>query len=116
MNNFLKLHGGNTRFFCTKVFKKPVIKRNIVPLKVVPSKIDLSKLPAKTKIDVDTIALLERLSLVDCANKQGIETLEEAIAFADQILQVETTGVDPLITPLEDKYVILFTINHATHT
>ncbi|KAJ8975494.1 hypothetical protein NQ317_016370 [Molorchus minor] len=65
-------------------------------------KIDLLKLPPKTTIDADTIALLERLSLVDCANKKGIETLEAAIEFADQILQVDTTNIEPLITVLED--------------
>lgn len=77
--------------------------RFIVPQQPEPSKIDLSKLPPRTKIDAETIAHLERLSLVDCANKQGIETLEEAVAFADQILQVDTEGVQPLVTVLEDK-------------
>ncbi|KAF5288461.1 hypothetical protein FQR65_LT02113 [Abscondita terminalis] len=80
----------------------PVQKR-LVPLKPIPSKIDQTKLPPRTKIDANTIAHLERLSLVDCANKKGIETLEDAIAFADQILQVDTKGIEPLITPLEDR-------------
>lgn len=103
MNNLIKLHHRSVRNFCTKIIKKPATKRHIAPTKVVPSKIDKTKLPPRTKIDANTIALLERLSLVNCANKQGIETLEEAIAFADQIHQVNTTGVEPLITPLEDK-------------
>lgn len=77
-------------------------KEYLVPQKPVKSKIDLNKLPPRTSIDASTIAHLERLSLVDCANKQGIETLEEAIAFADQILDVNTEGVQPLITVLED--------------
>lgn len=75
----------------------------LVPIKPVASKIDLNLLPPKTIIDSNTIALLERLSLVDCANKQGIQILEDAITFADQILQVDTTHVDPLITVLEDR-------------
>ncbi|KAF7286111.1 hypothetical protein GWI33_007759 [Rhynchophorus ferrugineus] len=66
-----------------------------------------SKLPERTTIDADTIALLERLSLVDCANKLGIATLEAAIEFADQIHQVDTVGVEPLITVLEDFHLIL---------
>lgn len=102
MNNLIRLQR-NVRLYCTiPIVKKPLTKRNIVPTKVVPSKIDKNKLPPRTKIDANTIALLEKLSLVDCANKEGILTLEEAIAFADQIQQVDTTGVDPLITPLED--------------
>ncbi|KAI4456914.1 hydroxysteroid dehydrogenase-like protein 2 [Holotrichia oblita] len=74
-----------------------------MPQTPVKSKIDPKKLPPKTYIDAETITLLERLSLVDCANREGIETLEAAIEFADQIHQVDTTGVEPLITVLEDK-------------
>lgn len=77
--------------------------KSLVPKKAVKSKIDLNKLPPKTKIDSKTIALLERLSLVDCANRKGIETLEKAIEFADQIQQVETKDIYPLVTVLEDK-------------
>lgn len=80
----------------------------LVPRQPIKSKIDLSKLPPKTRIDAETIALLERLSLVDCANKEAIETLEDAIAFADQIHQVDTNNVDPLITVLEDRSIINF--------
>lgn len=96
------------RSFCTqskeKILEGLKVKQYwLVPSTPVPSKIDKSKLPARTKIDANTIALLERLSLVDCANKQGIETLEEAIAFADQILQINTAYIEPLITVLEDN-------------
>lgn len=76
--------------------------KKLVPEKPFVSKVNPQKLPPKTKIDANTIALLERLSLVDCANKEGIETLEAAIEFADQIQQVDTSGVEPLITVLED--------------
>ncbi|KAL1498218.1 hypothetical protein ABEB36_009052 [Hypothenemus hampei] len=82
--------------------KNPNILKTLVPVKPYQSQVDPEKRPSKTKIDADTIALLERLSLVDCANRKGIETLEAAIEFADQIQQVDTTGVDPLITVLED--------------
>lgn len=53
-------------------------------------------------IDNDTIELLEKLSLVDCVNKEDIKTLEAAIDFADQIFEVDTKDVVPLITVLED--------------
>ncbi|XP_074030655.1 glutamyl-tRNA(Gln) amidotransferase subunit C, mitochondrial [Leptinotarsa decemlineata] len=92
------------RYFCSSV-KTPLeaigIAR-IVPLERVQSKIDATKLPPKTKIDANTIALLERLSLVDCESKKAIETVESALEFADQILQVDTTNVEPLISVLED--------------
>ncbi|XP_025837211.1 glutamyl-tRNA(Gln) amidotransferase subunit C, mitochondrial-like [Agrilus planipennis] len=97
------------RHYCVNSSKKVVQSvveqkklKNLVPKKSVQSKIDSRKLPPRTKIDVDTIALLERLSLVNCANRQGIETLEEAIAFADRIQQIDTEGVQPLVTVLED--------------
>ncbi|KAG5877046.1 hypothetical protein JTB14_006526 [Gonioctena quinquepunctata] len=76
--------------------------KRFVPLERAKSKIDPNKLPSKTKIDADTVALLERLSLVDCESRKAIETLETALEFADQILQVDTTNVEPLITVLED--------------
>lgn len=82
-------------------------QKQLVPKNPVSSKIDPTKLPEKTRIDADTIALLERLSLVDCANKEGIATLEAAIEFADQIQQVDTTGVEPLVTVLEDVHLRL---------
>lgn len=75
----------------------------LISTKPNPSKIDLSLLPPRTVIDAQTIALLERLSLVDFGNKEGIKTLEEAIAFADQILQVDISGVEPLVSVLEDR-------------
>lgn len=92
------------RRLCTvKNLKEPITTlKQLVPSEPYQSGIDPQKLPPKTKIDADTIALLERLSLVDCANKKGIETLEAAIEFADQIQQVDTTGVEPLVTVLED--------------
>lgn len=57
---------------------------------------------SKNKIDKDTIELLERLSLVDCVNREDIKTLEAAIDFADEIFEVDVTKVDPLVTVLED--------------
>lgn len=92
------------RQLCTvkNIKEKITTLKQLVPSKPYQSRIDPQKLPSKTKIDADTIALLERLSLVDCANKKGIETLEAAIEFANQIQQVDTTGVEPLVTVLED--------------
>lgn len=91
------------KFYCTSSrFEIQETKEYIVPEKPIPSKIDACNLTHKIKIDGDTIALLERLSLVDCENRKGIETLQEALLFADQIHQVSTGDAEPLVTVLED--------------
>ncbi len=46
---------------------------------------------------------LEKLSLVDFANAEGVKRLEEAIAFAEPLKEVDTTGVEPLYSVLEDQ-------------
>jgi aspartyl-tRNA(Asn)/glutamyl-tRNA(Gln) amidotransferase subunit C len=68
-------------------------------------RIEEHNLPPATKINQETIELLERLSLVDFANKKGIDRLEDAIRFADQIRVIDTTDVEPMITVLEDRSV-----------
>ena len=58
-------------------------------------------------IDQETIEHLERISLVDFANVRGIERLEEAIELADVITKVDTNGVEPLYSILEDETLYL---------
>ena len=48
---------------------------------------------------------LERLALVDFRTKQGLACLEKAIRFADQLHVVDTSGVEPMDSVLEDRYV-----------
>lgn len=55
------------------------------------------------KIDQETVNLLERLSLVDCANEKSLELIESAVNFASVIHSVNTEGVEPLITVAEDR-------------
>jgi aspartyl-tRNA(Asn)/glutamyl-tRNA(Gln) amidotransferase subunit C len=85
---------GNARSLNSKIPHAPVVKL-----------LEESKLPPRTKINQETIELLERLSLVDFANKKGIERLEDAVRFADQICVIDTTGVEPMISVLEDRLV-----------
>lgn len=54
-------------------------------------------------VDLDTITHLERLSLVNFGNLKGVEILESSIRFADKILSVNTSGVEPLMTVLENR-------------
>lgn len=70
--------------------------------KIYPKSTTTTETSSKNKIDDQTIELLERLSLVDCVNKEDIKTLEAAIDFADQIFEVDTTNITPLVTVLED--------------
>ncbi|GAB0087358.1 Glutamyl-tRNA(Gln) amidotransferase subunit C, mitochondrial [Sergentomyia squamirostris] len=57
---------------------------------------------SKVLIDANTIHLLERLSLVDIDSKEALKIVTDSIAFADKILEIDTKGVEPLYTVLED--------------
>lgn len=70
-----------------------------------PIQLDFKTSIRRTKINEDTINHLERLSLVNFGNEKGIKILEDAIEFADQLSNVNTDGVEPLVTVLEDRYV-----------
>ncbi|XP_055911781.1 glutamyl-tRNA(Gln) amidotransferase subunit C, mitochondrial [Eupeodes corollae] len=59
--------------------------------------------PQDIEIDSKTIQLLERLSLVDLDSKEALKTLKDSIQFADRIIHIDTTSVEPLYTVLEDQ-------------
>lgn len=54
-------------------------------------------------VPADLVDKLERLALVDFRTKQGLACLEKAIRFADQLLVVDTSGVEPMDSVLEDR-------------
>nr|CAD7603541.1 unnamed protein product [Timema genevievae] len=86
---------------------RPVIIRCLntkIPRYPVTTPVDERKLPPRTRIDQKTVETLERLSLVDFGTEKGIETLEDAIRFADQIHLVDTTGVEPMFSVLQDSH------------
>lgn len=56
-----------------------------------------------TQIPADLVDKLERLALVDFRTKQGLECLEKAIRFADQLHVVDTSGVEPMDSVLEGR-------------
>uniref|UniRef100_A0A3P9QF94 Glutamyl-tRNA(Gln) amidotransferase subunit C, mitochondrial n=1 Tax=Poecilia reticulata TaxID=8081 RepID=A0A3P9QF94_POERE len=60
-----------------------------------------------TRIPADLVDKLERLALVDFRTKQGLECLEKAIRFADQLHVVDTSGVEPMDSVLEDRALYL---------
>ncbi|KAK3886753.1 hypothetical protein Pcinc_009128 [Petrolisthes cinctipes] len=63
--------------------------------------------PKKTEVDLRLVQLLEKLSLVDFGNREGIAVLEAAISLADQLSVINTEGVEPMISVLENRCVPL---------
>ncbi|XP_038560566.1 glutamyl-tRNA(Gln) amidotransferase subunit C, mitochondrial [Micropterus salmoides] len=61
------------------------------------------QLPPPTQIPADLVDKLERLALVDFRTKQGLDCLEKAVRFADQLHVVDTSGVEPMDSVLEDR-------------
>ncbi|TRZ00602.1 hypothetical protein DNTS_016598 [Danionella cerebrum] len=65
------------------------------------------QLPPATKISPELVDKLERLALVDFGSKEGVECLEKAITFANQLHAVNTDGVEPMDSVLEDRELYL---------
>ncbi|XP_037633502.1 glutamyl-tRNA(Gln) amidotransferase subunit C, mitochondrial-like isoform X1 [Sebastes umbrosus] len=61
------------------------------------------QLPPPAHIPADLVDKLERLALVDFRTKEGLACLEKAIRFADQLHVVDTSGVEPMDSVLEDR-------------
>ncbi|XP_062874028.1 glutamyl-tRNA(Gln) amidotransferase subunit C, mitochondrial [Trichomycterus rosablanca] len=66
-----------------------------------------SQLPQPTKVSPDLVDKLERLALVDFGSQEGVDCLEKAIRFADQLHVVNTDGVEPMDSVLEDRALYL---------
>nr|XP_033812794.1 glutamyl-tRNA(Gln) amidotransferase subunit C, mitochondrial [Geotrypetes seraphini] len=56
---------------------------------------------------MEMIDHLEHLALVDFRNQEGVQRLEKAIQFADQLHDIDTKGVEPLVSVLEDRCLCL---------
>ncbi|XP_040011504.1 glutamyl-tRNA(Gln) amidotransferase subunit C, mitochondrial isoform X2 [Xiphias gladius] len=63
--------------------------------------------PKPAKIPADLVDKLERLALVDFRTKQGLACLDKAIRFADQLHVVDTSGIEPMDSVLEDRALYL---------
>ncbi|XP_036383583.1 glutamyl-tRNA(Gln) amidotransferase subunit C, mitochondrial [Megalops cyprinoides] len=64
-------------------------------------------LPPPTQVPLDLVDKLERLALVDFRNQDAVACLEKAIRFADQLHIVNTEGVEPMDSVLEDRALYL---------
>ncbi|XP_074897863.1 glutamyl-tRNA(Gln) amidotransferase subunit C, mitochondrial [Buteo buteo] len=63
--------------------------------------------PPQQKVTVEVLDHLERLALVDFRDSEGVERLQKAIQFADQLHEVNTDGVEPMDSVLEDRCLYL---------
>ncbi|CAG0913109.1 unnamed protein product [Notodromas monacha] len=58
-------------------------------------------------IELDTVERLEKMSLVNFGNKLGLLRLIETVRFAGTLKTVNTEGVEPLISVLENRFLHL---------
>lgn len=68
-----------------------------------------------TRVSPDLVDKLERLALVDFGSKEGVDCLEKAIRFADQLPVINTDGVDPMDSVLEDRYSMKLRSTHKSY-
>lgn len=61
------------------------------------------RLSAQQPVAVEVLDRLEQLALVDFRDTEGVERLRKAIQFADQLHEVNTDGVEPMDSVLEDR-------------
>ncbi|XP_049722002.1 glutamyl-tRNA(Gln) amidotransferase subunit C, mitochondrial [Elephas maximus indicus] len=59
------------------------------------------------QVTAELIEHLERLALVDFGGREAVARLEKAIAFADRLRGVDTDGVEPMESVLEDRCLYL---------
>ena len=55
------------------------------------------------EIDLQLVEQLERISLVKFNNETGLKWLKDSVRSANQLLQVNTEGVEPFYSFLEDR-------------
>ncbi|OWK60176.1 Glutamyl-tRNA(Gln) amidotransferase subunit C, mitochondrial [Lonchura striata] len=74
-----------------------------------PEFVPYSHLRIRTKqnVSVEVLDHLEQLALVDFRDSDGVERLHKAIQFADQLHEVNTDGVEPMDSVLEDRCLYL---------
>lgn len=63
--------------------------------------------PETGRIAREVVEHLERLALVDFGGPEAVARLERAVAFADRLRAVDTDGVQPLESVLEDRCLYL---------
>ncbi|XP_061458378.1 glutamyl-tRNA(Gln) amidotransferase subunit C, mitochondrial [Rhineura floridana] len=73
----------------------------------IPSKPSGELGPPRKKVTLELLDHLERLALVDFRNWEDVERLEKAIEFTEKLHTVNTDGVEPMDSVLEDRCLYL---------
>uniref|UniRef100_A0A8B9CHR9 Glutamyl-tRNA(Gln) amidotransferase subunit C, mitochondrial n=1 Tax=Anser brachyrhynchus TaxID=132585 RepID=A0A8B9CHR9_9AVES len=63
--------------------------------------------PSQGAVSGELLRHLEHLALVDFRDREGVERLRGAIRFADRLREVNTDGVEPMDSVLEDRCLYL---------
>ncbi|XP_071619033.1 glutamyl-tRNA(Gln) amidotransferase subunit C, mitochondrial [Heliangelus exortis] len=63
--------------------------------------------PPPQEVTAEVLGHLEHLALVDFRDAEGVERLRRAIRFADLLQEVNTEGVEPMDSVLEDRCLYL---------
>ncbi|XP_066459740.1 glutamyl-tRNA(Gln) amidotransferase subunit C, mitochondrial isoform X2 [Eleutherodactylus coqui] len=91
----------------TRCWRRAEVRRLLSSQSKVPQSptwsIDADADPQEGGVSAEVIDHLERLALVDFRNQEGVERLARAIQFASQLHNVNTEGVQPLASVLEDR-------------
>uniref|UniRef100_A0A8C2YCD0 Glutamyl-tRNA(Gln) amidotransferase subunit C, mitochondrial n=1 Tax=Coturnix japonica TaxID=93934 RepID=A0A8C2YCD0_COTJA len=58
-------------------------------------------------VTMEVLDHLERLALVDFRDADGVERLRDAVRFAERLREVDTEGVQPMDSVLEDRCLYL---------
>ncbi|GIX86704.1 uncharacterized protein CDAR_260701 [Caerostris darwini] len=56
-----------------------------------------------TSVSQEIVESLERLALVDFSTEAGIQRLQQSIKFADGLMEVDTSNVEPLINTVYER-------------
>ncbi|CAL1545252.1 unnamed protein product [Lymnaea stagnalis] len=99
-------------FFNSFLYKVPFFQissiklfstKSKVPDKPVWDKIDFNSLPKVPEIDLELVEQLERISLVEFNNEEGYISLQNAVRSANLLHAINTEGVEPLDSVLEER-------------
>ncbi|KAM8797531.1 glutamyl-tRNA(Gln) amidotransferase subunit C, mitochondrial [Eudromia elegans] len=63
--------------------------------------------PPQEQVPAAVLEHLERLALVDFRDAEGVRRLREAVRFAERLHDVDTEGVEPMDSVLEDRCLYL---------
>lgn len=100
-------YGKINKTYCVCLAQKVRLLNSKVPDKPQWKEINPKDLPPVPELTDAMINHIERMSLVEFNNKAGVERLRSAIEYANQLHVVNTEGVEPMYTVLEDRELLL---------